>query len=201
MTTGSSSGRNRDVGSKPRKGKVSDRRVALLRGVNVGKANRIAMADLRKLVERLGYEDVSTLLNSGNVVFTVPKGVPGDPAARIEKSIATRLGISTRVTVLTAKEVAAAVRDNPLASVADDPARLLVMAFPDRKAMAQLAPFLERRWAPEALALGPRVAYLWCAGGVIESPLWAAVSRGLGAAGTARNIATMTKLLAIIEMP
>ena len=199
MATGSSSRRSRDAGSKPRRASVSDRRVALLRGINVGKANRIAMADLRKLVESLGYDDVSTLLNSGNVVFTVPRSVSGDPAARIERAIRERLRVSTRVTVLTAKEIAGAVRDNPLASVADDPARLLIMAFPDRQAIAQLAPFLERRWAPEALALGPRVAYLWCAGGIVESPLWAAVSRGLGAAGTARNMATMTKLLAILE--
>jgi len=44
--------------------------VALLRGINVGKAKRIAMADLRALIEGLGYTDVRTLLNSGNVVFS-----------------------------------------------------------------------------------------------------------------------------------
>jgi uncharacterized protein (DUF1697 family) len=157
------------------------------------------MADLRKLVEGLGYRDVRTLLNSGNVVFTVPEGVSGDAAERIEKAIGVRLGVSTRVTVLMGKQVAAAVRNNPLASVADDPARLLVLASPDPKAMAQLKPLLKERWAPEALALGRRVAYLWCAEGIVESRLWTAANRSLGNECTARNLTTMTKLLALLE--
>jgi uncharacterized protein (DUF1697 family) len=118
---------------------------------------------------------------------------------RIEKAIGARLGVATRVTVLTQGEVAAAVRKNPLAAVADDPARLLVMASPDPKALAQLKLLLKQRWAPEALALGSRVAYLWCAEGIVESPLWAAANRQLGDEGTARNLTTMTKLLALME--
>ena len=178
---------------------MNDRHVALLRGVNVGTAKRVAMADLRNLVEELGYGDVRTLLNSGNVVFTARSGSSGAAAARIEKAIATRLGVETRVTVLKGKDVAAAVRDNPLASVADDPKRLLLMAAPDPKGLARLKPLLKERWAPEAFALGPRIAYLWCAEGLIESRLWAAANRQLGNIGTARNLATMTKLVALIE--
>jgi len=159
------------------------------------------MGELRKLVEDLGYGDVRTLLNSGNVAFTVPGRVSGDAATRIEKAIGARLGVSTRVTVLTGKDVAAAVRDNPLASVAGDPARLLVLAFPDPKAMARLEPLLEQRWAPEVLALGSRVAYLWCAAGIVTSRLWTAANRCLGDVATARNMTTMTKLLALIEAP
>ncbi len=180
---------------------MNDRRVALLRGVNVGTAKRVAMADLRRLVESLGYGDVRTLLNSGNIVFTVRAGSSGDAATRIEKAIATRLRVETRVTVLKGKDVVAAVQDNPLASVADDPSRLLLMASPDPKALAQLKPLLKERWTPEALALGPRVAYLWCAGGVVDSRLWVAANRQLGDTGTARNLATMTKLVALIEGP
>lgn len=176
---------------------MSHRRVALLRGINVGRAKRIAMADLRALVEDLGYEEVRTLLNSGNVVFTVPSSKHGDPAARIEKAIASQLGVSARVTVLTAAEVDAAVRDNPLSEVADNPSRLLVMALADSKARTQLKPLLKQPWKPEAIALGKRVAYLWCPRGVIDSKLATAVSRVLGDAGTARNMATMAKLQAL----
>jgi len=139
---------------------VIDRRVALLRGINVGKAKRIAMADLRKLFEGLGYGNVRTLLNSGNVVFAMIKKSGGDDGARIEKAIADRLGVATRVTVLMGHEVAEAVRKNPLSSVVDDPSRLLHMTLRDSKAVEQLKPFLEERWTPEALALGKRVAYL-----------------------------------------
>jgi len=171
--------------------------VALLRGINVGRAKRLAMADLRALVEDLGYLDVRTLLNSGNIIFTVPRTKRGEPAARIEKAIASRLGVSTRVTVLTAAEVDDAVRDNPLSEVADNPSRLLVMVLADQAARMQLEPLLKQPWDPEAIALGERVAYLWCPRGVIDSRLSVAVSRALGDAGTARNMATMMKLQAL----
>ena len=86
----------------------SVRYVALLRGVNVVGARRVAMDDLRALFEKLGFSDVRTLLNSGNVVFTVTKRNTGDQADRIERAIADRLGVTTRVTVLLGREVAEA---------------------------------------------------------------------------------------------
>lgn len=174
-------------------------RIALLRGVNVGTAKRLRMADLRALLERLGFLDVRTLLNSGNVVFTLPKGSRGDAAVAIEKAIASQLGVSTRVTVLTGKEVAAAVRSGGIGKMAADPSRHLVLVLRTPNVKPRLKPLLERRWVPEALSLGTRVAYLWCPNGIIDSPLWAAVSRVVGEDGTARNMATMRKLLALVE--
>jgi uncharacterized protein (DUF1697 family) len=174
--------------------------VALLRGVNnIGSAKRISMADLRALVEGLGFSDARTVLNSGNIVFTLRNDRRGDVAARIEKALASRFGIASRVTVLSGNEVAAAVRDNPLADVADDPSHLLVVVPRTPSDHGRLKPLLKKRWGPEALALGKRVAYLWCANGVGGSRLWAEVDRALERSGTARNIATMTKLLALIE--
>ena len=66
--------------------------VALLRGINVGKAKRVGMAELRALCESLGYGHVQTLLNSGNIVFSAPRADP-KAAARIEKEIASQLGV------------------------------------------------------------------------------------------------------------
>jgi uncharacterized protein (DUF1697 family) len=57
--------------------------IALLRGINVGKANRIPMADLRALLEGLGHTDVTTLLNSGNAVFRATKGTSAKHATDI----------------------------------------------------------------------------------------------------------------------
>ena len=179
--------------------RVIDRRVALLRGINVGRAKRVAMADLRELFETLGYHDVRTVLNSGNVVFAAGKRNAGDDGARIENAIADRLGVTTRVTVLLGREVAEAVRENPLGSVADNPSRLLLMTLRDSKAAAQLKPLLEERWTPEALALRKRFAYLWCPNGIIDSRLRVAADRIVGDAGTARNMATMTKLVTLLE--
>ena len=177
---------------------MMQRQVALLRGVNnVGSANRVAMANLRALVEDLGFRDVRTLLNSGNVVFSVPSNRGGDLAARIEKALASRLGVTCSVTVLSGNEVAAVVRENPFEELADNPSRLLVVVPKVPSDRGRLKPLLNERWHPEALALGRRVAYLWCANGIAHSTLWAAVEKALGRTGTARNMATMTKLLAL----
>jgi len=165
----------------------------LLRGINVGRAKRVAMADLRALVEGLGYRDVRTLLNSGNVVFTAPPAVQGDPAARIEKSLEKRLGVSARVTVLTAAELAAIVKGNPLLGVAGDHSRLLVVVLNDAADRTKLQPLLKQEWAPDVLALGKRVAYVWCSEGILESRLAETISRLLRDASTARNWATILK--------
>jgi uncharacterized protein (DUF1697 family) len=180
---------------------MADRCVALLRGINVGTAKRIAMADLRALMSELGYGDVRTLLNSGNVVFSAGAGTGTvrEAGARIEKAIASELGVSTRVVVLKGKDLAAAVRDNPAADAARDPSRLVLLAATDRKLLARLKPLLEQAWAPEAIAIGPHVAYLWCAKGISDSRLGAAAGRLLGEDSTARNLATMTKLVALLE--
>jgi uncharacterized protein (DUF1697 family) len=177
---------------------MAGRHVALIRGINVGRAKRVAMADLRALVESLGYLDVRTLLNSGNVVFTAPRAAAG-AAARIEKGLAERLGVPARVTVLTAAELAAAVAENPLLEIAREPSRLLVAVLADPVDRRRLAPLLAEDWSPEALALGARVAYLWCPEGVLASRLAEAVGRALGDAVTTRNWATLTKLEALLR--
>jgi uncharacterized protein (DUF1697 family) len=178
---------------------MSATHVAFLRGINVGRAKRVAMADLRALVEKLGYRDVKTLLNSGNVVFTAPATRSGDPAPRIEKALAARLGVRSRVTVLTVRELATAVEENPLVSPARDPSRLLVAILSDPADRARLKPLTRENWSPEAFALGTRVAYLWCASGILDGRLPEAVGRVLGDAHTARNWATMSKLLALAK--
>ena len=173
--------------------------VALLRGVNnIGATKRIAMADLRVLVEDLGGREVRTLLNSGNVVFSAPGAWRGEEAARLEEALASKCGIRCRVTVLSRAEVAALVRDNPLAGVADDPSSLLVLVPRASRDLARLKPLLAKRWGGERLALGRRVAYVWCVRGVADSDLWPAVDRALERSGTARNMATMTKVLAAL---
>lgn len=175
------------------------KQVALLRGINVGRAKRVAMADLRALVEGLGYSDVRTLLNSGNIVFTVPKAVKGDAAFRIEESLATKLGISARVTVLMASELAAIVEDNPLLEIANDPSRLLVAVLNDKTDKKRLEPLLKQDWAPDVLAIGERVAYVWCSEGILASRLAEAIGRVLRDAATTRNWATILKLHALTK--
>jgi uncharacterized protein (DUF1697 family) len=180
---------------------VSTRCVALLRGINVGRAKRVAMDDLRALVEDLGYGDVRTLLNSGNVVFTLADDTPARAAARIETGLVTRLGVPSRTTVLRAEELAVIVQENSLVNVARDPSRLLVAVLRDPADMLALRPLAGKPWAPEVLALGTRVAYLWCPEGVLASRLPEAVGRVLGDRVTIRNWATIGKLHALATTP
>src|SRR5580765_2180180 len=169
------------------------RQVALIRGINVGRAKRVAMADLRALLEDFGYTDVRTLLNSGNVVFTTADA-PAVAAARMEKALELRVNVDARVVVLTAADLTKVIAENPLLDVADDPSRHLVAIPLERADLAKLKPLLKEKWGDDALAMGACAAYLWCAGGILDSPLLKAVSRALKNALTTRNWATMLKL-------
>ena len=171
--------------------------VGLLRGVNVGRSTRVAMADLRALVEQLGYRGVRTILNSGNVVFAGPRASTARVAGQVELALARHLGVPVRVVVLTAPELADAVAANPLVKVASDPSRLVLAVPSNPKDLVRLNPLLEKDWSPEALAAGPRAAYFWCPGGFIDSPVAEAVRRAFGDSVTMRNWATVGKLLTL----
>ena len=175
------------------------RYVALLRGINVGRAKRIAMADLRALVGSLGFSDVRTLLNSGNVVFSGRPSRAERVAGAIEDALVERLGIASRVTVLDAGALAEVVDENPLREGIASPSRFLVAFLRDpASARPKLAPLERMDWRGDAFALGTRAAYLWCAGGILESALTEAVARAVGDEVTTRNWATVTKLQALL---
>jgi uncharacterized protein (DUF1697 family) len=171
--------------------------VALLRGINVGKAKRVAMADLRMMVTDLGYDDVVTLLNSGNVVFR-GTGTATTAAKRIADGLAQSLGVTANVTVITGKELAAVVRENPLAAVATDPSRLLVAFCARRADLGHYRTLAAQDWTPDTLAVGPHAAYMWCAGGILASRLAETALRTLGDRVTTRNWATVMKLHALV---
>ncbi len=171
------------------------RRVALLRGVNVGGAKRVPMASLRAIAAKLGFENIQTVLNSGNLVFDAPDRANDDLAQRIREEIARDLGVATEVIVLSAEHFAQAVSESPFDDLAANPARLLVTFMAEPRYLAALKPLTSEEWEPEALALGKRAAYLSCPGGVSESPLWKAVERQIGVKGTSRNWSTLAKVL------
>ncbi len=178
---------------------MTERLIALIRGINVGRAKRVPMVDLRALIGALGYTDVRTLLNSGNVVFTDNGTAANNPGARIEEAIASQLGVSALVIVLTASELVAIVRENPLLDLADDPSRLLVAVLNVPADRTLLEPLLKQDWDPEILALGPRVAYLWCPDGILAGRLPETIGRVVGDSATTRNWRTITKIHALVD--
>jgi uncharacterized protein (DUF1697 family) len=174
------------------------RHIALLRGINVGKAKRVAMADLRALMEGLGFSGVRTLLNSGNAVFDAKGGTPAAHAKRLRAAIVEKTGVDCEVVVKTAADLAAAIAEHPLRRHAEDDARMLVMFTQDASALALLKALEDGDWAPEAFAVGQHAAWLWCANGIIESRISRAATRVLNERGTARNWATVEKLQAMV---
>lgn len=165
--------------------------VALLRGINVGTAKRIAMADLRAAVEAAGARDVRTLLNSGNVVFTSPRPLAG---AALQKVIASRTGVDARVTVLTAAQFDVVVAENPLLTIADDPTRLLVHLPATPAALSALAPIAAQDWTPELLVNASHAAYSWSPDGLTAGHLFEQINKVCKDTTTARNWATISKL-------
>ena len=174
------------------------RYVALFRGINVGKAKRIAMADLRVLLAKLGYTDVATLLNSGNAVFTSDTAPAGKHAERIRQAVLKKTGVDALVIVKSAKDVAGIIAGNELGAIAHDHSRLLVAMTNDGKSLAGVKALARAEWGDERIHVGKHAAYLWCANGILESKAATALLKGLDGTGTTRNWATLNKIHALM---
>lgn len=171
--------------------------IALVRGINVGGRRRLRMADLRALLEDLGYGQVTTVLQSGNAVFTA-----GDSAAQVARRIEERLagdhGLDVTVLVRSREELVAVVDGNPFSEATATPAKLHVAFLSDDPAPGRLAGIEPAEFAPDELRAGARALYLWYPNGAGRSKLTNDVlERRLGVRATARNWNTVTKLLAL----
>ena len=182
--------------------------VALLRGINLGGRNKVAMADLRALVSELGHADVSTYIQSGNVLFSATGDADADALAlTMTEAIAAKLGVTAPVVVLTRDELAEVVAANPFPDE-PDPRRVhaVVLSEPPgpeltAKLDAAVAQSAAKGFGDEIRVID-RTLYLHTPEGYGRSDLAAALMRIVsspkaGTTGTARNWATMTKLLAL----
>jgi uncharacterized protein (DUF1697 family) len=168
------------------------RYVALWRGINVGKAKRIAMADLKALLTELGATNVTTLLNSGNAVFDAKKKLSAD---QLRAAVAEQLGVDAAVVLKTATEWQAIAAELPFPE-AEDPSRLLVAIPVDAAALKAAEGIVTA--GDERYAVTPHAAYLWCAHGILESKAGVQLLKKLGEGGTTRNWATVQKLAALL---
>jgi uncharacterized protein (DUF1697 family) len=157
------------------------------------------MADLRDLLERHGYDDVRTHLQSGNVVLASPLS-PRRLEARLERQLADGLGLEVRVLVRTRAELAAVVARNPLGTVATNGSRYLV-SFLSKPLTAAVARELESAEIGTAqLVIDGRELYAWYPDGIQRAPLAKLLDdRRLGVVSTARNWNTVTKLLELLD--
>ena len=171
--------------------------IVLLRGVNVGSHNRIAMAKLREVLEDGGFTDVRTYLQSGNVVLSSSSQAPV-VGRKVNGLIKKRFGLDIAVVVRSHAELAEVVKRNPLAKVAGDPRRYLVTFMSGELRGAVVERIRGAAGPGERCEVIGREVYSWHPAGVGRSPLWARIaSKGLGVDTTTRNWTTVTVLLAM----
>ena len=174
------------------------RYVVLLRGVNVGKGNRVPMAEFRALLEELGCTGVVTLLNSGNAVFTSKSRSATALAKSIAAAISRAFDVTTPVIVKSAAQFAAIVHGNPIVPPDADHSKFLVTFAMDTKQLAALATLEKQRHPDERLAITAHAAYLHCAGGILESDMAKALLDRTGRSVTTRNWGTTLKIHALL---
>jgi uncharacterized protein (DUF1697 family) len=168
--------------------------VALLRAVNVGGRNKVPMGQLRALFEELGHTDVTTYIQSGNVVFTASRKVT---EADLEAAMAEHFGFHVDVMVRTAAEMRAVVGRHPFPEV--DVATVHVGFLASAPAAKVVAGLDVARFAPEEVTFSGREMYLHLPNGMGRAKLPTYLDRRLAVAWTARNWKTVLKLLELAD--
>ena len=176
--------------------------IGLLRGINVGGNNMVAMADLRDMMTKIGFSDVKTLLQSGNVVFRAAAKAPAKLESQLEAALEKRLGLKIEFHVRTADEWRSVIAANPFGAEAKkDPGHLLVSCFKAPLDKANVKALQAAITGRETLSADGRHLYMVFPDGMGNSKAAALVDKKLGARGTARNWNTVQKLAALCSPP
>ena len=174
--------------------------VAFLRAVNVGGNNKVPMAKLREALTDAGLEEVTTVLQSGNVVFSSSKS-----SAAVAKVVAGTIddafGLKIGVVIRSAAELSAVADNNPFLEGDDrDPKTLHVAVLSERPTAAAVAKLDPDRSPPDAFAINRREVYLSYPSGSGRSKLTLDyLEKTLGVTGTARNWRTVQRLQTLLE--
>jgi uncharacterized protein (DUF1697 family) len=177
------------------------RHILLLRGVNLGSRNRLAMPELRAALEDAGFDDVRTYLQSGNIVLSSSTKA-ADVARKVERVLAEDFGLEIAVVTRTRAQLAKVVEHDPLGKVAKSPKRYQV-SFLDAKPSREVVRRIEETAAPgERVVVTGREVYAWHPDTIARSKLWALLAgQNLGVTATARNWTTVEKLLELADAP
>ena len=169
--------------------------IALLRGINVAGANKVPMAELRTICEGLGWQNVETYIQSGNVVFQA-SGSAASSETALEKAIEAHLALSIPVIVRPADQWSALVAGNPFAEIAEAEANRVMMLLAKAKFDPDAAAALQARAADgEQVRQAGEVLWVHYPGGAGTSKLSPSLfDRLAGSRVTARNWRTVVKL-------
>jgi uncharacterized protein (DUF1697 family) len=173
--------------------------IALLRAVNVG-GIKVSMADLKALLVDLGFDDVRTLLNSGNLVFRGKSKTGPELEALLETEFAKRAGRPTEFFVRTAEEWKSIIARNPMTNEARrDPGHLLLVVLKREPSNQEVDALRAAIVGPEVVKADGKQAYIYYPAGVGQSKLTAKlIEKKLGSPGTGRNWNTVLKLAAMV---
>jgi uncharacterized protein (DUF1697 family) len=170
--------------------------IAMLRGINVGGHKRIKMDKLRASFEALGFEQVKTYIQSGNVVFKSAKLSPASLSKRIEEKILADFGFSASVISRGSDEMAATIKRNPfLKERGIDHGKLHVMFLSEAPESASLKKLADLTAAPDQCRSSGEEIYFYLPNGVSQSVLMKSpVDRILAVVTTTRNWKTVNSL-------
>jgi uncharacterized protein (DUF1697 family) len=175
--------------------------ILLLRGINIGSRNRIAMPKLRDVLAAAGFDDARTYLQSGNVIVS-RSGKTADVARDVERLIAKHFGLDVAVVGRTRAQLAKVVERNPLARVAKDPKRYQVSFLATKPSREVIRRVEAAAAAKERVVVEGREIYAWHPDTIARSKLWALLAgQSLGVTATARNWTTVQKLLELADSP
>lgn len=160
--------------------------VAFLRGINVGGHKKIKMNDVQHLFMGLGYDNVSTYLQTGNVIFTAPVAPPS--VAAIEARIIRDLNVATHVVLRTSADLAKIIAQSPFLDETIDPATLYVTLLATKPKSDGVAPLAVPVHESDRLWIFEREVYLHCPNGYGRTPLNNTfLEKHLGVVATTRN--------------
>jgi uncharacterized protein (DUF1697 family) len=173
--------------------------ILLLRGINLGSRNRIAMPELRDVLTAAGFEDVRTYLQSGNVILS-SKAKPDEVASETARQIAERFGLDIAVVARTRVQLGKVVELNPLRNVAKNPKRYQVSFLAVKPPRDVIQRVEAAAIPPEQVVVEGREIYAWHPDTIGRSRLWTLLAgQRLGVTATARNWSTVTTLLSLAQ--
>lgn len=172
--------------------------ILLLRGINVGGRNKLPMIELKKILEKQGCENVSTYIQSGNVVLKVPSTKKQSLSKNLKSEINKHFGFKPEIILLELKDFELALKSNPFKSKTG---KDLHFYFLDKKT---ISPDIERmdslKTDSEKIILKGKTLYLYAPDGVGRSKVATSIEKCLGVSVTSRNFNTIIKIQSMLQL-
>jgi len=173
--------------------------IALLRGINVGGRNRLPMQSLSQIIESAGCEQVTTYIQSGNVVFKANVDSADKFGEEIGRAIEKEHGFCPAVRLITADDLRAAVASNPYPHAVSEP-KSLHLSFLEHTPQKERISDVERLLTKtESLTVVGSLLYIHAPGGIARSRVANGIDRALQVKTTARNWRTVMKLEELVS--